>query len=243
MSRKFSKKSRKSIIKAKVGPNSFYLVIFIVFSIIAFAFFDYQSISSAIAFSSNATTTSTATIKNVWETGTVIMNEDVIRYDYQFAIPDLGQFPGTSYSQTYSLDIGDTVSIEYSIANPYQSRIKGMRATEIGIGTTWLLLLPLSVLGLLVFKIFKGISFLRFLERGIVATGYVIDIENTQFFGSKKVKISFEDQEGGKVDTILSTFYPLIKQEQEHSIIYDPKDPSKVLLRTDIPSSIRSKIH
>ena len=155
---------------------------------------------------------------------------------------------GNSYENfSYSVNapaVGEKVVVEYNVANPYYSRIQGLRFSEAPIWVSFVLIFPLTGLVIVLFGLAKGFAAISIVRKGELAEGTLksktitpVRINNQPVY---KLTFEFRARDGQIHQCDSKTHLPdKLQDDQMEKIIYDPGKPEKGLLLDAIPVKMK----
>jgi len=153
-----------------------------------------------------------------------------------------------SYSRSANKKAGDKVSIEYNVASPQYSVIQGYDYRTNGANVLLLLLFPLAAISLLLYHVYKGISFNKTINNGVITTGKLskkkVTYEGDYATYTKLTFSYFSDakkKDKHKISVTTSDTAPFVKQGKTY-IIFSKTNPKNALILNDLSSQIANYV-
>ncbi|KPK96805.1 MAG: hypothetical protein AMK75_07860 [Planctomycetes bacterium SM23_65] len=175
--------------------------------------------------------------------GLKINERDVLTIEYRFTTADGSEHQGASYAIGKHLEPGTTVTVEYPKGNPSVSRIQGMNTTLFGPWVLFVLVFPAVGAVFIFFGLRKGFKGLRLLTNGKTGTGKLLSKEptNTRINNQTVYKFTFEfkTDDGGTYQAVARTHRLEKLSDEEEPLLYDPANPSYVVMMDSLPGSPR----
>ncbi|AZQ61144.1 hypothetical protein EI427_02590 [Flammeovirga pectinis] len=209
--------------------------------------FNHIDFDEYIYLSSN-TATSSGVILDVYQTSSIVNDEYVYRYDYEFELDGISYY-WSSYNAGYGIEVGDKVKIEYNIDKPEVNRIAGMSNTN---SLIFFYLIPF-IIGLIWFSInvFFGRRKLDIIEHGVLTDGRYLRNEMTSMeINDKRVYkyfFSYKDDDNEEHELTIRTHSPeFLFYNKSDNIIYHSNKPDRALfvdnLSGSLPEYVRSNL-
>lgn len=153
---------------------------------------------------------------------------------YEFEVDDR-RLSGTSYTTLGVPAEGARVEVEYVVADPSMSRIKGMRTAPFSAAVAFVWIFPLIGLAFVAFGVRSGRNAVRLLEHGEHARGRLVAKErtNTTINNQRVMKLTFEFEDAsGATHKAVARSHRLAELEDEatEELMYDPHRDAAVLL-------------
>ncbi len=196
----------------------------------------------ALSFSLATLKTAPGEVLRVEATNSSENDRTVYEIAYIFRIDQLeAEYYGVSYTTAYnSFAAGQPVEVEYDVAKPASSRIRGTRVSTFGLGVLFVLIFPIIGVVLLAGGVRLGIRGLRLLRMGNVAQGTLVGkeptgtrINNQMVF---KLTFDFADSNGMRHQASAKTHVPYtLEDEATERVLYDPSNPSYAVLFDNLP--------
>lgn len=165
------------------------------------------------------------------------MTEDdarVHRVRYEFEVDDRPR-SGASYTTHGVPAEGARVEVEYVVADPSMSRIKGMRTAPFSAAVAFVWIFPLIGLAFVAFGLRSGRNAVRLLEHGEHARGRLVAKEetNTTVNNQRVFKLTFEFEDaGGATHRAVARSHRVaaLEDEDTEELMYDPHRDAAVVL-------------
>lgn len=186
------------------------------------------------------------TITNIFETKMTVNDSRIFEYQYEYNIKG-ESYLWQSFNGANSLEIGNSVTIEYNLNSPEYSVIKGYSSLKGGLWSLFVLIFPFIGILFLSFSVFRGASFLKIINNGVLTYGKFSHKEATltKVNGKTVYKLYFEFEARNKTrHTIKVKTHKTdrLTDEKEELMIYKKDTPNKTLLVDDLPKSVSSYI-
>lgn len=153
---------------------------------------------------------------------------------YEFEVDDR-RLSGTSYTTRRVPAEGAKVDVEYVVADPSMSRIKGMRSAPFSAAVAFVWIFPLIGLAFVAFGLRSGRTAIRLLEHGEHARGRLVAKEGTNTTVNNqrvfKVTFEFEDASGATHKAVVRSHrLAELEDEDTEELMYDPHRDVAVVL-------------
>lgn len=164
-----------------------------------------------------------------------------VRYAYELAGV---AYEGRSWTSNPRLDPGETVNVEFLVADPVTSRIEGLRVRGYT-GPGWFMLLfPLIGLLVLLVSTLRGRRRVRMLARGRPALGTLVDKRDTGGAVNEQpiyaLTFLYRDHSGreqrGETQALDTE---ALEDDGQERLIYDPRRPERIILLDELEGSMR----
>jgi Protein of unknown function (DUF3592) len=176
---------------------------------------------------------------------TSMYENDFMVYQIHFKYTELN---GQSYENfSYSTNppaLAEIVIVEYNVANPYYSRIQGLRFSEAPVWVSFVLIFPLIGLIIALTGFAKGLVAAQLVRVGELTEGVLksksptnVRINNQPVY---KLTFEFRTRDGQIHQCISKTHQPYkLEDDQKEKILYDPKKPQKAVLLDAVPINLQ----
>lgn len=186
--------------------------------------------------------------------GRVIAIEDHTDYEYgesepSFAVRYAYELGGVAYegrswtSSAPRLDPGETVNVEFLVADPLTSRVEGLRVRGYA-GPGWFVpLFPLVGLLVLLVSMLRGRRRIRMLARGRPALGKLVDKRDTGGAVNEQpiyaLTFLYRDHSGreqrGETQSLNTE---ALEDDGQERLLYDPRRPKRIILLDELEGSM-----
>lgn len=159
-------------------------------------------------------------------------NVQVVRYEFEV---DDRRLSGASYATRGLPAVGARVDVEYVVADPAMSRIKGMRTAPFSAAVAFVWLFPLVGIGFVAFGLRAARNAVRLLEHGEHARGRLVAKEATSVTVNNqrvfRLTFEFEDASGATHKAVLRSHRLAdLEDEETEDLMYDPQRDAAVVL-------------
>ena len=162
-------------------------------------------------------------------------------YATQYRFRLAGQeYAGESYATGDYHQQGHRVTVEYSVANPQRSRIRGMRSKTFGAMAMIVVIFPLLGLIFVIGGMRYGLRSVRLLRIGVVGFGRLVSktATNTRINEQTvwRLEYEFATRSGQRVRaSARSHVTELLEDEAEEPLFYNPDHPEHAVLLDAVP--------
>lgn len=141
---------------------------------------------------------------------------------------------------------GDEVIIEYNPANPYYSRVQGLRFSQAPIWISFILIFPLIGLIFVLINMAKGAATIGLIRKGLLTSGVLKSKSKTAMRVNNqpvyKLTFEFQARDGRRYSCDAKTNYPAnLEDEERERILYNPDNPDKAVLVDSLPLNLKSE--
>lgn len=178
-------------------------------------------------------------ITGVEETGAKESKRRVFAHRYEYSV-GRQTLQGVSYATGSKDEPGRRVIIEYSPANPRQSRIRGMRPALFSSGAQFIAFI--AIIGALLTRAGtrKGLRRNHLLQNGHLTSGTLIDRKPTNINENRRpvheLTFEFVARDGRKHRAVARSSEPArLEDEQKELLLYDPTNPEVSFLLDELP--------
>lgn len=186
------------------------------------------------------------TITNISETSMTVNDSRIFEYQYEYKVENT-HYLWQSYNGFNSLEIGNSVPVEYNLSSPQYSIIKGYKNLMGGYGSLFVIIFPLIGILFLIASLSKGITFSKIINNGVLTHGKFSHKEatSTEINGKTVYKLyfTFEDRKNIKHTIKVKTHKTdRLTDENKELLIYKRDTPKETLLVDDLPKSVAKHI-
>jgi len=162
----------------------------------------------------------------------------IYKNEFRYLVDDK-EYRSASYAVGVRLPAGRMVTVQYLANDPAFARIRGMRTNVFSPAVLFVMLFPLTGLGLVVFALSRGAKACRLLRDGIPAIAKLIAKQATRVKENKRTvyKLTFEFQtgDGRAARATARTNSPEKFQDADEPLVYDPEKPDRAVMLDNLP--------
>lgn len=184
-------------------------------------------------------------VQQVTATGSSENDRTIYAIDYRYSVPGQeGATLGRSYSSAF-FQPDQQVVIDYQVANPAVSRLRGTRMAPFGPGIlVFMSLFAMIGVGFLGFGLRRSLEAARLLAGGRMAQATLVRKERTNTTINDrpvyKLIFAFVSDQGTRHEVVTKTHQPeLVLDSPRERVLYNPRQPSQAALVDTLPGRPR----
>lgn len=154
----------------------------------------------------------------------------------------------TSYSRSSYLKNGDKTYIIYNKESPQYSVIKGYNYKPNGTGALFLLVFPFVAILILLYHVYRGVTFLNIIRNGIITKGkltkkkIVHDGDSGTYYKLTFSYFSDIEKKNRHEISVTTTNIKRFQDESKEAIIFNKTKPNKAVLVDNLAESVSKYI-